>query len=83
MPVRTRLIACITAFLPAVVLAQALDPSTYTLTASAAEKFVRATQQMVASGATPQIQGGPNADLGKVKAALDASGPAKKATSTS
>src|SRR5262249_22222324 len=82
MLVRMRLIACIAVVLPVLVRAQALDPSTYSLTAASAEKFVRATQQMIASGATPQIQGGPNVDLAKVKAALDQSEPAKKALAT-
>lgn len=82
MPIRMRLIACIAIALPALGRAQALDPSTYSLTAAAAEKFVRATQQMVSSGATPQIQGGPNVDLAKVKAALDQSEPANKALAT-
>lgn len=79
MSVRTRSIAWIVTFLPVLALAQAFDPSSYALTPAAAEKFVRATQQMVANKAAPQIQGGPNVDLGKVKAALDQSEPARKA----
>jgi hypothetical protein len=52
--------------------ARAQDTATYTLTPAAAERFVRATQQLAASGAAPNLQGGANPfDLTPLKAALD------------
>ena len=62
-------------------LAQAQDPS-YALTAAAAEKFVRATQQLVASGTAPNVGGNVNpGNLSNVKAALDGSPAAQQALS--
>lgn len=59
--------------------AQAQDAS-YALTPAAAEKWIRATQQLVSSGATPNVQGNPNpANLAPVKAALDSSPAAQQA----
>jgi hypothetical protein len=59
--------------------AQGQDAS-YALTPAAAEKWVRATQQLVANGATPSVQGNMNpADLANVKAALDGSPAAQQA----
>jgi hypothetical protein len=61
-------------------LAHAQDASTYTLTPAAAEKFVRATQQLVSSGAAPNVQGNVNpSNLSNVKAALDANPAAEQA----
>jgi hypothetical protein len=55
------------------------DPS-YALTPASAEKWIRATQQLVSSGATPNVQGDVNpANLGPVKAALDANPAAQQA----
>jgi hypothetical protein len=60
-------------------LAHAQDAS-YALTPAAAEKWVRATQQLVASGATPNVQGSMNpADLSNVKTALDGNPAAQQA----
>lgn len=57
--------------------------SSYALTPAAAEKWVRATQQLVASGATPSVQGSANpADLRNVQAALDANPAARQALNT-
>lgn len=59
--------------------ASAQDAS-YALTPAAAEKWVRATQQLVASGATPNVQGAGNpADLSNVKAGLDGNPAAQQA----
>jgi hypothetical protein len=70
--------------LPALTAAQTLDPSTYTLTSAAAEKFVRATQQLVASGSSgPNMQGGgAGLDLAGMKASLDQNPAAQQALST-
>jgi hypothetical protein len=57
----------------------AQDAATYALTPAAAEKFVRATQQMVASGATPNVQGNGPYDLSPVKTALDSTPAAQQA----
>jgi hypothetical protein len=58
----------------------AQDASTYALTPAAAEKFVRATQQLVSSKAAPNVQGNVNsANLANVKAALDDSPAAQQA----
>jgi hypothetical protein len=59
---------------------RAQDASSYSLTPAAAEKFVRATQQMVSTGAAPNVQGNVNpADLTNVKAALDSNPAAQQA----
>jgi hypothetical protein len=59
--------------------AHAQDTS-YALTPAAAEKWVRATQQLVASGATPNVQGNMNpADLSNVQTALDGNPAAQQA----
>lgn len=59
---------------------RAQDASSYSLTPAAAEKFVRATQQMVSTGAAPNVQGNVNpADLTNVKAALDGNPAAQQA----
>jgi hypothetical protein len=65
----SRLIASLlVALLPVLALAQA----PYVLTPAAAEKFVRATQQMVAGGAAPKMQGGASPlDLSRVQADID------------
>jgi hypothetical protein len=61
-------------------LGHAQDAATYALTAPAAEKFVRATQQLVSSGAAPNAQGGINpANLANLKAALDGNPAAQQA----
>ena len=61
-------------------LGRAQDASPYALTQAAAEKFVRATQQLVASGATPNVQGNVNpANLASVKEALEKSAAAQQA----
>lgn len=67
--------------LPCLALAQALDASSYALTSAAAEQFVRATQQMVASGASgPSMQGGNGTmDLAGMKAQLDGNPAAQQA----
>lgn len=63
-------------------LGRAQDAATYALTAPAAEKFVRATQQLVSSGAAPNVQGGINpANLANLKAALDGNPAAQQALS--
>jgi hypothetical protein len=65
--------------LAAAPLARAQDPN-YALTPAAAEKFVRATQQLVSSRAAPNVQGGVNpASLANVKAALDSNPSAQQA----
>ncbi len=52
----------------------------YALTPAGAEKFVRATQQLVAARAMPNVQGNVNpADLANAKAALDANPTAQQA----
>ena len=57
----------------------AQDPS-YALTPAAAEKFVRATQQLVASGTAPNVGGNVNpGNLSNLKAALDANPAAQQA----
>jgi hypothetical protein len=62
-------------------LAHAQDPS-YALTAAAAEKFVRATQQLVATGTAPNVGGNVNpGNLSNVEAALDSSAAAQQALS--
>lgn len=59
--------------------ARAQDPSTYALTEAAAEKFVRATQQLATSGAAPNMQGGANPlDVSPLKAAIDATPAARQ-----
>src|SRR5262245_42376126 len=76
---RARLLVCLSTLLPFVALTQTLDPSTYTLNAANAEKFVRAMQQMVASGMPgPSVQGG-QIDLAKMKATIDGNPAAQKA----
>lgn len=51
---------------------RAQDAASYVLTPPAAEKFVQATQQLVTSGATPNVQGSVSpANLSNVKDALD------------
>jgi hypothetical protein len=63
-------------------LGRAQDAATYALTAPAAEKFVRATQQLVSSGAAPNVQGGIDpANLANLKAALDGNPAAQRALS--
>ena len=80
MSIRTRLASCLLALVPALTFAQALDPATVTLNAAGAEKFVRATQAMVASGQGPNMQGGgAGIDLAKVKASIDGNAAAQKA----
>jgi hypothetical protein len=65
--------------LAAAPLARAQDAS-YALTPAAAQKWVRATQGLVANGATPNVQGSMNpADLSSVKAALDGNPAAQQA----
>jgi hypothetical protein len=60
-------------------LAHAQDAS-YALTPAAADKWVRATQQLVVGGATPNMQGNLNpANLANVKAALDGNPAAQQA----
>ncbi len=69
----TRVVSWLLALLPMLVQGQALDPSTVTLSATGAEKLIRATQAMAASGQGPGMQGGgPGMDLAKVKASIDA-----------
>ena len=83
MSTRTRLLSCVLVLLPVLSFAQALDPSTVTLNAASAEKFVRATQAMAASGQGPSMQGGgPGLDLAKIKASIDANAAAQKALAT-
>jgi hypothetical protein len=77
--IRTRLLSCLLFLLPAIAFAQALDPSTVTLNAAAAEKFVRATQAMAASGEGPNMQGGNAMDLAKIKSSIDGNAAAQKA----
>jgi hypothetical protein len=61
-------------------LGRAQDASSYSLTPAAAAKFIRATQQMVSTGAAPNVQGSVNpADLSNVKAALDGNPAAQQA----
>ena len=69
--------------LPSLAAAQALDPSTYTLSNDTAAKFVQATQQMVSSGIkSPSMQGGPaGPDFAKFKATLDSTPAALAALS--
>jgi hypothetical protein len=63
--------------------ASAQDAATYALTPAGAEKFVRATQQMVSGGAAPNVQGNVNPDdLSNVKAALDSNPAAQQALSS-
>jgi hypothetical protein len=73
-----------TVFVAAMLLATAplgaQDASTYALTPAGAEKFVRATQQLVASKAAPNVQGNVNpGNLANVKAALDDNPAAQQA----
>jgi len=69
----TRLVSWLFALLPMLVQGQVLDPSTITLSAAGAEKFIRATQAMAASGQDPSMQGGgPGMDLAEVKTSIDA-----------
>jgi hypothetical protein len=80
MSIRARVVFCLLALVPTLSSAQALDPSTVTLNAASAEKFVRATQAMAASGEGPNMQGGgPGMDLAKVRASIDANPAAQKA----
>ena len=59
--------------------AHAQDAS-YALTPAAAEKFTRATQQLVSAGTMPNVQGAVNpGNLSAVKAALDGSPAAQQA----
>lgn len=59
---------------------RAQDAASYSLTPAAAEKFVRATQQMVSTGATPNVQGTVTpADLTNLKTALDGNPAAQQA----
>jgi hypothetical protein len=68
--------------LAAAPLANAQDPN-YALTPAAAEKFVRATQQLVENRAAPNVQGGVNpASLANVKAALDSNPAAQQILTT-
>jgi hypothetical protein len=54
--------------------------ASYALTPAAAEKWIRATQQLVVNGATPNVQGSMSpADLSKVKTALDVNPAAQQA----
>lgn len=77
---RTRLVSWLLGLLPVLAQGQALDPSTVTLNAAGAEKFIRATQAMAASGQGPNMQGGgPGMDLAKVKASIDANPAAQTA----
>lgn len=69
---RARYLAIALTLVAVTSLGHAQDASTYALTPAAAEKFVQATQQLVTSGATPNVQGNVNpADLSNVKKALD------------
>jgi hypothetical protein len=72
--------AFVISFLIAVTpLANAQDAA-YALTPAAAEKFVRATQQLVAGGTMPNVQGNANpANLANVKTALDGNPAAQQA----
>jgi hypothetical protein len=80
MSIPTRLVLCLIMVLPAVSRGQSLDPSTVTLSAASAEKFVRATQAMARSGEGPKMEGGgPGMDLAKVKASIDANAAAQTA----
>jgi hypothetical protein len=79
MSIPSRLVLCLLPVLPALSLAQELDPATVTLSAASAEKFVRATQSMARSGEGPNMQGGPGIDLAKIKASIDANAAAQKA----
>jgi hypothetical protein len=81
MPTRVSLPVSLLSLFSTLVAAQSLDPSTVQLTAPGAEKFVRATQELVKSGAAPGGQRGNNPlqDLGGVKAQLDANPAAEKA----
>lgn len=59
--------------------AHAQDAS-YALTPASAEKWIRATQQLVSSGATPNVQGDVSpANLAPVQASLDANPAAQQA----
>ena len=83
MSIRTRLASCLLTLVPALTFAQSLDPATVTLNAAGAEKFVRATQAMVASGQGPNMQGGgAGMDLAKVKTSIDGNAAAQKALAT-
>jgi hypothetical protein len=77
---RARLLPFLCSLLPSLLVAQSSDPS-YLLTAAGAEKFVRATQQMVASGAGPSLQGGDSnpLDLSQAKAEIDRNPAAQRA----
>jgi hypothetical protein len=58
----------------------AQDATTYALTPAGAEKFIRATQQMVAARAMPNVQGNVNpANLANAKTALDGNPAAQQA----
>jgi hypothetical protein len=62
--------ALLVTLMPIFAMAQA--PSSYVLTPAAAEKFVRATQQMVTSGAPANARGGGNPlDLSSVQAGIE------------
>lgn len=81
---RARLLSFVVAIFANAAVAQTLDPSSYTLTNAAADKFVRVTQQMIASGAQgPSMQGGAGGgmDLARIKAQMDQSPPAQQALS--
>src|SRR5688572_6778928 len=61
-------------------LGSAQEAATYALTPAGAEKFVRATQQLVSTRAAPNVQGNVNpANLANVKAALDGNPAAQQA----
>jgi hypothetical protein len=75
---RARIGLTVLLLLAAVPFARAQDLS-YALTPAAAEKFVRATQQLVANRAAPNAQGVNPANLATVKAALDANPAAQQA----
>lgn len=78
MPARTFALAALLVI--ASVAARAQDAASYALTPAAAEKFVRATQQLAASGAAPNLRGGASPlDLSPLKTALDGSPAARQA----
>jgi hypothetical protein len=78
MPARLLAIAALLAL--TAIHAGAQDAATYALTSSSAEKFVRATQRLAASGAAPNLQGGANPlDLAPLKTAIDSTPAAREA----